>query len=190
MRIYGIVVALLSLAGSWPFPTAHPIDDDLVLTSSAVAAPRPQVATHRHGRFDELIHQYAGRYRVDPALVKAVIHAESGFRAGARSRRGARGLMQVMPRTGRAYGARNLDDPSENLRAGVRHLRYLLDRYGQNPRLALAAYNAGSSVVKRYGDVPPYPETRRYVARVMRYRGRYSAQMKTVELPTPGPARG
>jgi len=173
MRFCAIVVALVSLASGWTFSTADAIHDDVALRS----AERPVRASAR-SRLDALIQRYAGRYRVDPALVKAVIHAESGFRTRARSHRGARGLMQVMPRTGRAYGIRNLDDPEGNLRAGIRHLRYLLDRH-KNPRLALAAYNAGSSVVTRYGDVPPYPETRRYVARVLRYRGQYSAEMRS-----------
>jgi len=82
-------------------------------------------------RYDQMIRAFAGRYGVDAALVKAVIHAESGFRTRVRSNRGARGLMQVMPRTARAYGVRNprnLYDPKQNLRAGIRHLRYLLDR--------------------------------------------------------------
>jgi soluble lytic murein transglycosylase-like protein len=176
MQICGIVLALLSLATTgWQFSTARTVDEEATRQTSLATT----VGDRPHLRFDELIHKYAGRYRVDPALVKAVIHAESGFRAGARSRRGARGLMQVMPRTGRVYGVRNLDDPESNLHAGVRYLRYLLDRHHNDPRLALAAYNAGSSVVTRYGDVPPYPETRRYVARVLRYRVQYVGQMKT-----------
>jgi soluble lytic murein transglycosylase-like protein len=124
-------------------------------------------------RYDEMIRAYSGRYGVDAALVKAVIHAESGFRARVRSHRGARGLMQVMPRTARAYGVRNLDDPKQNLRAGIRYLRYLLDRHDNDPRLALAAYNAGSGAVKTYGGVPPFAETRGYVAKVLRFQRRY-----------------
>ena len=124
-------------------------------------------------RYDEMIRTYAGRYGVDPALVKAVIQAESGFRARVRSHRGARGLMQVMPGTGRAYGARNLYDPKQNLRAGIRYLRYLLDRHDNDPQLALAAYNAGAGAVKTYGGVPPFAETRGYVAKVLRYHRRY-----------------
>jgi soluble lytic murein transglycosylase-like protein len=172
--VCAIVLALVSLTSGWPFSTVDAFHDDLAVAS--VERPLRERAAHRHGRLDALIREYAGRYRVDPALVKAVIHAESGFRTRVRSRRGARGLMQVMPQTGRAYGVRNLDDPEGNLRAGIRHLRYLLDRHGNNPKLALAAYNAGSTVVNRYGGVPPYPETRRYVARVLKYRVRYSAR--------------
>jgi soluble lytic murein transglycosylase-like protein len=131
-------------------------------------------------RYDEMIRTYAGRYGVDPALVKAVIQAESGFRSRVRSNRGARGLMQIMPGTGRAYGVRNLYDPKQNLRAGIRHLRYLLDRHDNDPTLALAAYNAGARAVKTYGGVPPFAETRGYVAKVLRYHRRYqTASVKT-----------
>ena len=134
-------------------------------------------------RYDEMIRTYAGRYGVDPALVKAVIQAESGFRARVRSNRGARGLMQVMPGTGRAYGVRNLYDPKQNLRAGIRYLRYLLDRHDNDPQLALAAYNAGAGAVKTYGGVPPFAETRGYVAKVLRYHRRY--QMASAQVPAP-----
>lgn len=131
-------------------------------------------------RFDGLIRKYARRYGVEPALVKAVMHVESGFRTRVRSLAGARGLMQVMPRTGRAYGARNLYDPNENVRAGVRHLRYLLERHHNDATLAVAAYNAGSRTVCQYGGVPPFPETRHYVETVLRYRRSYHAQMTVV----------
>ena len=134
-------------------------------------------------RYDEMIRTYAGRYGVDAALVKAVVHAESGFRAGVRSNRGARGLMQVMPGTGRAYGVRNLYDPKQNLRAGIRYLRYLLDRHDNDPTLALAAYNAGARAVKTYGGVPPFAETRGYVAKVLRYQRRY--QMASAQIAAP-----
>ena len=185
MRFCGMVLVLVSLTSAWPLSATQFTDDRLIAGHAT-----PQARTQPRGKLDQLIHHYAGRYRVDPALVKAVIHAESGFRARARSHKGARGLMQVMPRTGRFYGARDLDDPSQNLRAGIKHLRYLLDRHRNDLRLALAAYNAGSTAVKRYGTVPPYPETRRYVAKVLRYRGHYQAQMKTANASVATPARG
>jgi soluble lytic murein transglycosylase-like protein len=151
------------------------------------ASPRVEIADAApflgRTRYDEMIRTYAGRYGVDPALVKAVVHAESGFRAGVRSNRGARGLMQVMPGTGRAYGAHNLYDPKQNLRAGIRYLRYLLDRHDNDPKLALAAYNAGARAVKTYGGVPPFAETRGYIAKVLRYHRRY--QMASVNTVAP-----
>ncbi len=140
-------------------------------------------------RYDGLILEYAKRYSVEPALVKAVMRTESGFRPRVRSAAGARGLMQVMPRTGRAYGARDLFDPKQNVRAGVRHLRYLLDRHDGDPVLAVAAYNVGSSAVEQYGGVPPYRETRHYVARVMRSLRAYRGQMKAARVASSGSAK-
>ena len=123
-------------------------------------------------RYDPLILEYAGRFDVEPALVKAVIRAESNFDCDAISRRGARGLMQLMPRTAHAYGARDLHDPRENIRAGVIHLRKLLDRF-KSMRLAIAAYNSGAKAVRRHRGLPPYRETRRYVQRVLQFRAIY-----------------
>lgn len=107
------------------------------------------------------------RYGLDSALVRAVIGAESGWNAGAVSRAGAQGLMQLMPATARALGVSNPYDPAQNVDAGVRHLRGLLDNYDGDLKRALAAYNAGSAAVDRYGGVPPYPETQRFVERVL-----------------------
>ncbi len=117
------------------------------------------------GPYDDLIRKAALRYGVDPSLVHAVIRAESNYAATARSWRGARGLMQLMPQTLRTYQVRNGFDPTANIDAGTRHLRTLLDRYPLAQ--ALAAYNAGEAAVLRYGGIPPFPETRSYVARIL-----------------------
>ncbi len=110
---------------------------------------------------------------LDPRLVKALIQVESGFDPRAVSRRGALGLMQLMPATASRLGVRNPFDPEENLRGGVRELRRLIDRYAGDIVLALAAYNAGEGAVARYGGVPPYPETRGYIDRILTiYTGR------------------
>ena len=98
--------------------------------------------------------------------MRAIIQVESGFDKRARSNRGARGLMQLMPGTARDMGARNAFDPRQNIFAGARYLRFLLDAFDGNVTLAAAAYNAGPTVVKRYGGVPPYEETQDYVKRV------------------------
>jgi soluble lytic murein transglycosylase-like protein len=124
--------------------------------------------------YDSIIHQTAKRHRVDVALVKAIIHAESAFNPYATSHKGARGLMQLMPTTAAQYGIRDLYDPEKNIRAGVRHLKYLLKKYSHNNRLAIAAYNAGETAVKRYRGVPPYNETQTYVKKVLRYQRRYA----------------
>jgi soluble lytic murein transglycosylase len=116
----------------------------------------------------QAIAQHSDRHRVDPALVRAVIRAESSFDADAVSRKGAIGLMQLMPQTARSLRLSNPYDPQQNISGGVRHLRYLLDRFQGNVPLALAAYNAGETKVSN-GRIPQIAETREYVRRVLRY---------------------
>jgi hypothetical protein len=116
--------------------------------------------------FGSLIMEKARKYDVDPALVAAIVENESRFKPRARSHRGARGLMQLMPRTGRWMGARNLYDPEQNLDAGVKYLKYLEKRFNGNQTKIIAAYNAGEGNVQRYGGIPPFRETRTYVKRV------------------------
>jgi soluble lytic murein transglycosylase-like protein len=123
-------------------------------------------------RYDDLIVEHSRLNNVRPDLVRAVVQVESGFNARARSPKGALGLMQLMPATARDFGVRNPFDPIENIRAGVAYLRQLLDRYRNDEVLALAAYNAGPHTVDRYGEtVPPYRETRNYVAKVNQIAG-------------------
>jgi len=118
-------------------------------------------------RYDALVAEHASRLSLRPELVRAVIQVESGFDPFARSPKGAMGLMQLMPATARELGVRNAYDPEENIRAGTRYLRQLLDRYDGDERLALAAYNAGAGAVDRYGrQVPRYKETQDYVRKV------------------------
>ncbi len=111
----------------------------------------------------------AGRHRVHPALLLAVMKAESSFNPLIVSKAGAVGLMQLVPETAMRHGVRNLYDTHENVAGGAKHLRYLLDRFHGNMRLALAAYNAGEHKVDRYGKIPPYKETRLYVQKVLSY---------------------
>ena len=113
------------------------------------------------------IREVAVRYDIQPILVAAIVEAESEFNPRAVSRRGAQGLMQLMPRTASSLGVRNVFDPRENIEGGVRHLRYLLDRYPGNVPLALAAYNAGEKAVDYYGGIPPYAETQQYVQKIL-----------------------
>ena len=117
-------------------------------------------------RFDSFVLAHAQRHSLRPELVRAVIQVESGYNPLATSPKGAMGLMQLMPATARSLGVRNPYDPEENIRGGTAYLRRLLDKYDGNEELALAAYNAGSGAVDRYGQVPPYRETRDYVRRV------------------------
>ncbi|HEY4909087.1 MAG TPA: lytic transglycosylase domain-containing protein [Methylomirabilota bacterium] len=118
-------------------------------------------------RYSQEIREIAGRHGVDPDLVEAVIRVESAFNPRAVSNKGAQGLMQLMPRTASALGVRNAFDPYQNIDGGVRHLRYLLDRYPGNVSLALAAYNAGEKAVDYYRGVPPYAETTQYVHKIL-----------------------
>jgi soluble lytic murein transglycosylase-like protein len=118
------------------------------------------------GPFGDLIAAAAERHGVSPSLVHAVIAVESNFKHRARSRKGAMGLMQLMPGTARQYAVANPYDPRSNIDAGTRHLRMLLDRFDVSR--ALAAYNAGEEAVRRFGGIPPYPETRSYVRRILR----------------------
>jgi hypothetical protein len=111
----------------------------------------------------------ANRYGIPERLVRAVIRAESGYNPRAVSRKGAQGLMQLMPATASTLGVRNSFDPRENIDGGVRHLRGLIDRFPGNLPMAIAAYNAGEKAVITYGGIPPYPETQDYVVKVLRF---------------------
>jgi len=120
----------------------------------------------RAEQFDDLIEQNAAAHGVSPHLVRAVIQQESAFNPLARSHKGAMGLMQLMPHTAAELGVANPYNPAENIRGGVTYLKGLLVKFAENVELALAAYNAGPTAVQRYGTVPPYRETRNYVARI------------------------
>jgi soluble lytic murein transglycosylase-like protein len=134
--------------------------------AQAVRATR-YVSAERGRAYDDLIGEHARRCGVRADLVRAVMQVESAFNPMARSPKGALGLMQLMPATIRQYSVRNPFDPADNVRAGVAYLRELLDRYRNNEELALAAYNAGPGAVDKHGQtVPPYRETRNYVAQI------------------------
>jgi soluble lytic murein transglycosylase-like protein len=128
-------------------------------------APNPSAADPTD--FYDAINNACSRHGVDPALVHAIVKVESDFNPYALSRKGAMGLMQLMPQTAIDMNVHNIFNPHENVDGGVRYLRYLIDRYDGNLTLALAAYNAGESAVKKWGTVPPFPETQNYVQRVL-----------------------
>src|SRR5262245_56440568 len=130
--------------------------------------PRSAPATPSADSYRGLIREAAERHAVAPALVESVIRVESNFEPRAVSPNGARGLMQLLPTTAAQLGVRHVFDLRENIDAGVRHLKYLLDLYRGNVSFALAAYNAGVDAVAKYGGIPPYAETQAYVARILR----------------------
>jgi soluble lytic murein transglycosylase-like protein len=123
--------------------------------------------------FESIITSCSREYGVDSSLVKAVIHAESGYNPNAISPKGAQGLMQLMPKTAQGLKVVDSMNPSDNIRGGVRYLRFLLDTFKGDEALALAAYNSGLSKVAKYGGIPPYHETQDYVAKVLSYRNNY-----------------
>ena len=118
---------------------------------------------------DAYIVDSSHRYNIDPLLIYSQMHQESGFKKRARSYKGASGLMQLMPATARRFGVTNIYDPKQNIDAGVKYMRWLLDKFNGDVVLALAGYNAGEGAVMKYGwQVPPYNETRDYVAKITR----------------------
>jgi hypothetical protein len=123
--------------------------------------------------FSNEIHAAAQQYGVEEAIVRAIIHAESAYRPNAISRAGARGLMQLIPSTASRFGVADAFDPAQNIKGGVQYLAFLLKRYNSNLSLAAAGYNAGEGAVDKYGGVPPYAETQRYVQRVGQLADRY-----------------
>src|SRR6266849_2155972 len=132
---------------------------------SFLGTNRPAMNIDRDG-VEKLVREAADRHRVDPALVRAVIETESNWNPAARSRKGALGLMQLIPTTAQRFGVNDAYNPQQNVDAGVRYLKVLLERYNGNLDLALAAYNAGEGAVDRAHGIPSYRETRNYVQKV------------------------
>lgn len=151
----------------YPEPVAETATAAAALDARAVAPAAAKLTEPPPipAEYSSLVNELSTRHGVDARLVHAVITVESAYQSRARSPKGAKGLMQLMPDTARQYGVRNAYNPAANLDAGIKHLRSLLDRFDLT--LALAAYNAGEAAVKRFGGIPPYRETREYVTRVL-----------------------
>jgi soluble lytic murein transglycosylase-like protein len=148
-----------------------------VSTIRPAAPSRPLRSTSNiSSAYGDMISTACDRHGIDPALVNALVKVESDFNPYAISKKGAMGLMQLMPRTAMDMNVRNTFNPNENIDGGVKYLRYLLDRYEGNLSLALAAYNSGETAVKKWGAIPPFRETQNYVQRIMRI---YTGTKKT-----------
>lgn len=127
--------------------------------------------------YGAMIYKEARAHGLAPELIAAIVKTESDFRPGLVSHKDAQGLMQIIPSTGRLMGAENLMEPAENLRAGVKYIRYLQRQFRNDPRLVLAAYNAGEGNVRRFGGIPPFRETQDYLERVAHARRSYQSRL-------------
>ena len=156
-------------------PTVDLAAVDAETTSRVPPAPE-RVAPREPIPFHGIIVQVAGRYEVDPHLIRAIIFAESGYNPKAKSKKGAGGLMQLMPSTAKALGVQDIFDPEENIDGGVRYFRSLLDRFEGDVQLALAAYNAGSRYVRHYDGIPPFKATQRYIKKVLKFHEKFKKQ--------------
>src|SRR5262245_39253910 len=172
-HVLGLGILLLTVVPAYLVTQANLMSPD----SEAVKMAREDAVDTRYEitqivEIEAHIREVAVRYDIPPILVAAIVEAESEFNPRAVSRRGAQGLMQLMPDTASSLRVSDSFDPYENIEGGVRHLRRLMDRYRGNLPLVLAAYNAGEQAVTVYRGVPPYRETRRYVSRILRRIGR------------------
>lgn len=137
-----------------------------VIAEESHALPLAWTATPERMRIVDIVREFAPAYGIEPRLALAIIQAESGFQVSAKSNKNAQGLMQLIPETAERFGVRKIMDPRENIRGGLAYLRWLLSYFEGDVTLVTAAYNAGEGAVVRYRGVPPYAETRQYVARV------------------------
>jgi len=185
-----IVTVGLALMVSAPCTlTEHPTQPlNVSAQVEAISEPAAESGTTGPSRaasateLERAVTRAAQQHHLHPALLFAVMKAESSFNPIVVSKAGAVGLMQLVPETAMRHGVQNLYDTNENVAGGARHLRYLLDRFHGNTRLALAAYNAGERKVDRYKQIPPYKETRHYVQKVLSYYRDYRKEARLVPL--------
>jgi soluble lytic murein transglycosylase-like protein len=194
---------MLVLAATWaPFTLADAqayeyADDARQIGPANIPTSTPIAAFHRNARYhsgvtnlelEQAVIRAAQQHHLQPALLLAVMKAESSFNPIVISKAGAVGLMQLVPETAIRHGVRHLYDTNENVTGGAKHLRYLLNRFHGNTRLALAAYNAGEHTVDRYGKIPPYKETQEYVKKVLVYYRSYKKEGWIIPVVSAAPA--
>ena len=143
--------------------------DEKLNENTKTAENNIEKTTFKNSRenIENLIEKYAAKNNLDPDFIKAVVKQESGFNPDAKSKCGAMGLMQLIPQTAKGLGVVDAFDPEQNIKGGVKYLKSMLNRFNNDPKLALAAYNAGPGAVQKYGDIPPYRETQNYVKNIM-----------------------
>lgn len=158
-------------------PTPSKVGEVVTRTASVVSESVREQFYSTEVPFGSLIYAEAKRNNLDPQLVAAVVETESRFKPTAKSHAGAQGLMQLVPRTGKWMGAKNLMNPTENVKAGTKYLSYLTERFKGDETKIIAAYNAGEGNVRRFGGVPPFRETQNYVKKVLKAKESYQAQV-------------
>ncbi|GAB4512657.1 MAG: lytic transglycosylase domain-containing protein [Sulfuricaulis sp.] len=190
LLISGVLLAEPAQAGIYTFTDANGVTHFTNVPSTPRYAdmkrvayvPEPAALRVRPidpSRFSTLVEKAAREHQIDQALLRAVIAVESGYDPNAVSRKGAVGLMQLMPQTARRYGVRNMYDPAQNIQGGARYLRDLMGKFNNDLPLVLAAYNAGEDAIAQHGNrIPPYRETRSYVPRVMDFYHQYQRGLR------------
>jgi soluble lytic murein transglycosylase-like protein len=187
-----VIILMVSFASNLDSQTPKPVLDDKPVTAKVISSQPieeeytaakiepilPPVKGNKKERlFHPIIIQTSSRHQVDPAIVKAIIMAESGYNPRAISKAGAKGLMQLMPKTAQDLGVEDSFNPQQNISGGVRYFKQLMNRFNGDFKLALAAYNAGSTTVRRYKGVPPFKATQHYIKKVFKYYQLYKSQM-------------
>ena len=187
-----VIILMVSFASNLDSQTPKPVLDDKPVTAKVISSQPieeeytaakiepilPPVKGNKKERlFHPIIIQTSSRHQVDPAIVKAIIMAESGYNPRAISKAGAKGLMQLMPKTAQDLGVEDVLNPQQNISGGVRYFKQLMNRFNGDLKLALAAYNAGSTTVRRYKGVPPFKATQHYIKKVFKYYQLYKSQM-------------
>ena len=148
-------------------PTKTPLSDSKISKKESINLKSKIDLKSQKVNVDEIIDTFSEKYDIDRDFIKAIINKESGFNVNATSKKGAMGLMQLMPTTAKSLGVEDAYNPWENVEGGVKYLKKLLNTYNDDKKMALAAYNAGPTAVKRYGGIPPYKETQNYVNSIM-----------------------